>query len=100
VAQGEEAGAPFARLGAPPPAALAALPPAEAAEQSIALVRAVFHLRLPIGPLTHAAKQVGNAARGVKRALAHEAARRAHIALRERRLLTAHAPKGGARKAA
>jgi hypothetical protein len=102
VAHHEDARAPFARLGAPPVAALMGLPPPEAAEQAIALVRAVFHLRLPSASLTHAAKQVGNAALGVKRALAHEAARRARIALREARPLTGFRvpAKGGARKAA
>lgn len=80
VALGEPARRPFARLGAPPLDVLVALEPGAAAEAAIALVRASFHLGHCSGALTNAAKRVGNAALGVKRALAVEAARRARIA--------------------
>ncbi len=83
VAHGEPASAPFARLS--PFADLAGPPksPGEMAEEAIMLVHAVFfHLRAS-SALTAAAKRVGNAALGVKRALAIQAARRDRIALRE-----------------
>jgi len=65
--------------------ALLALAPLEAAEQAILLVHAVFHRCRNSSALTAAAKRVGNAALGVKRAVALEAARRDRIALREAR---------------
>jgi hypothetical protein len=51
------------------------------------LVRGALHRIRGKGALTAAAKRVGNAALGVKRALAVEAARRERIALREAGLL-------------
>jgi hypothetical protein len=57
--------------------------PAVAAEWAIALVHSIFEdvARTPL--ITVATKRVGNAARGLRRALAREAARDASIALRE-----------------
>jgi hypothetical protein len=67
----------------PPPSvrSILALPYAEAAEKTIALVRTVFQLRISSGALTQAAKRAGNAARGVRRALAYDEARRVRQAL-------------------
>ena len=64
--------------GQPPPPVrgILALPFAEAAEATIDLVRAVFQLRISSGSLTRAAKRAGNAARGVRRTLAYQEARR------------------------
>jgi hypothetical protein len=73
--------------GQPPPPirAVLELPRGDAADATIALVRAVFRLRIYSGALTLAAKRAGNAARGVRRALAYEDARRARVALAEMR---------------
>ena len=52
------------------------------ASETIDLVRATFRLRISSAALTRAAKRAGNAARGVRRTLAFEEARRARRAPR------------------
>jgi hypothetical protein len=83
AAHGEPADAPFERFGAPSLVFMASLDAAAAADAAIALVRAVFRMRRMTMALTVATKSVGNAARGVRRALAREAARAGAVAEQE-----------------
>jgi hypothetical protein len=69
----------------PPLAALSAADAATAAAWAITLVHGVFAMVKPGRTLIAVAKRVGNAALGVRRALALEAARQGRIALREAR---------------
>jgi hypothetical protein len=71
VAHGAPAGAPFTWFTVPSLGAMISLDPATASDWAITLVHAIFREpRLP-GAVTTATKGVGNAARGVRRALAH-----------------------------
>jgi hypothetical protein len=83
VALGEPAEAPLARFTTLTADKVGSLAPAEAAEQGVALVHAVLQAFRGKGAVTQVAKRVGNAALGIKRALATDAARRERIALRE-----------------
>ncbi len=72
VAHGAPAGAPFAWLPVPSLAAIMSLDPATAAEWGIALVHAIFREDKLPNAVTTATKRVGNAARGVRRALEYQ----------------------------
>lgn len=80
VAHGEPAGAPFAGLAVPSPDALRRLDAATLADWGIALVHLVFRTRSLPRAVTDATKQVGNAARRVRRVLEREQRRESEAA--------------------